>query len=931
MFTSLSPVVIEYAKRKHYESPVCYKQPNYRNTNETDRIIEVLMTKFKVTHNKDESNHDQLLSSFNQDNYEESTMSNPKVTEDQDEKQPTASSTFSVTNFGGIDYNSSQDYGENSGNFDIRQFTSALEESHKPGKYICPACQGANLSIDKNSGAYNCWNDDSAEHRKEIRNKLSPPKKPSSAQSQLKLASVEQIATIDEPTPVETHINKSDESSETLYPYTADESLQVLRKDFYEDIHDKDTGEVVERKKEKSVRPYYTDSEGNVKCGSKNIDFPPYRMDEALTHGADKYVVFVEGEKTVESLRMKGIIAITLQGSKWDAEDMTRRLTRLKHEGQVKGVIVFPDHDEAGDKKARKVIKAANQVGMHSLLVSPKKVWADIPEKGDASDWLDEVQPDRRAALKALMNASYEASENGSTKTKEQLKLENQTRSGGIGQYKSIEEARMDPPYDGRLVADPDKSIERCMAEYISDDWLTETDEFYRYTGKGYYEQLKDSRVRQEISRRLREVWVIKSETVGEETVYYWVITGKKDTESNIKSCFEYAQSVLTDNREFDNTKFICFRNTTVNVETKEDVGHSKENHILTPPLAGDYIPDAECPPVFHAFLKQSYGEHMIPLIRAFTSLLLDPTAPFGNHTVPHLQGQSGSGKGTLLRVWTEMMGESSAQIFDFGILGNPDKVKQYVDGKRLLINPDASGMQLNMQAFYEMVDNGRISVRKLYSSSSESKKLYCRFALASVSPLQFENAGEGAARRITTIPTRTPDENFVYDPYLEDKFDRELSQIVSWAISMNRYERDRWVMTAGEVPEVAEAKQSARISGDSVRSFIDESLRHSSKENSYISKDLLYSAYKVHCAWSGVKPLGKNKFWHHLNSFCSSRLASRSTTTVNGSKGHIPPRFLNAKWTHPSLYTAGQGYSPDCDIAPQHLMPGGLEHLGLQ
>jgi 5S rRNA maturation endonuclease (ribonuclease M5) len=738
---------------------------------------------------------------------------------------------------------------------------------------------------------------------------------------------VEQIATIDGAAPVETHTNRDDESSETLYPYAADESLYVYRKDYYKNIYDNDTGEVVERKKEKSVRPYYRDSEGNEKCGAKQVDFPPYRMDEALTYGADQYVVIVEGEKTVESLRMKGIIAITFQGSKWDESDMTRRFTRLKDEGQVRGVIVFPDHDDAGGKKARKVAKAAKQSGMHSLLVSPEKVWAEMPEKGDASDWLEAVQPDRRTALEALLNASGKVSEKESTKTQKQPKIP--TLGEASREYKSLEEARTDPPDDGRLVHDPEKSLERCMAEYISDDWLTETDEFYRYTGRGYYEQLKDARVRQEISRRLREVWEVRSKHEDGETVYYWANTGKKDTASNIKNCFEYAQSVLTDNREFDNNKFICFRNTTVNVETKEDVGHSKENHILTPPLAGDYIPDAECPPVFHSFLKQSYGEHMIPLIRAFTSLLLDPTAPFGNHTVPHLQGQSGSGKGTLLRVWTEMMGESTGQIFDFGILGNPDKVKQYVDGKRLLINPDASGMQLNMQAFYEMVDNGRISVRKLYSSSSESKKLYCRFALASVSPLQFENAGEGAARRITTIPTRTPDENFVYDPYLEDKLDGELSQIVSWAISMNRYERDRWIMTAGEVPEVAAAKESARISGDSVRSYIDESLRHCSEEDSYIAKDLLYSTYKAHCHWSGVKPLGKNKFWNHLNSFASNRLAPR--TSQDKGKTMIPPRFVNAKFTHPSLYTYDVHSDNHTWINPEHLMPGGLDHLGLQ
>jgi len=866
-------------------------------------------------------------------------MFNPKVTHNketsnQNERQASSSPTI-VADSKEIDQKNSQ----NSGGFDIREFESALEESSKPNKYICPACRNDNLSIDWDSGAYNCWNDDSAEHRKEIRNKLSPPKKPSSSHSQPKLASIEQIATIDDPAPVESLTNKDDGSSETLYPYAADESLYVLRKDFYKDTYDKDTGEVVERKKDKSVRPYHTDSEGNLKCGSKNVDFPPYRMDEALAYGADKYIVFVEGEKTVESLRMKGIIAITLQGSKWDAEDMTRRLTRLKREGQVKGVIVFPDHDEAGDKKARKVIKAAKQSGMHSLLVSPEKVWADMPEKGDASDWLDAVQPDRRDALEALLNASCEASENGSTKIKGELvpgefaadENDGANSKNTYGFYFKKDEALKDLPDDGRLLAYPGRSIERCMAAYLKENWLTETEEFFRYTGEGYYEKLTESRVKQEISSILEEVWELKEFKSGQQKYYRWVISEAYANAKNQKNCFNYSQPVLTNVREFDNSKLICFSNTTINVETKEDVGHSKHNKILTPPLAGDYTPDAECPPVFHAFLKQSFGEKMIPLIRAFTSLLLDPTAPFGDHTVPHLLGQSGSGKGTLLRVWSEMMGESSGQIPNFGILNNPDKIKQYVDGKRLVIAPDTSGMQLDMQSFYELVDNGRMSVRKLHSSETESKKLYCRFAMASTKPLQFEDAGEGAARRITTIPTKVPPEDRIKDPYLDEKVIKELSQIVSWAISMNRYERDRWIMTAGDVPEVAEAKGAARMSGDSVRSFVDESIRHDSKEDAYIAKELLYSAYRAYCSQSGAKPLGKTKFWHHLNSFAPNRLYGKTSTSINGGKLNTPPRFVNAKFTHPSLYTYDERGDNETRVNPEHLLPGGLDHLGLQ
>ena len=924
LFTSNAHVEIQPINL-NFHSLVVEGLPKYWRDNAAEVLTEELRTIFKLTHSEDEHNHDEMVASFTQDDQEESTMSNPKVTENPEEKQPIASSTTIVAN--------PDESGYNSGGFDIRQFAGSLEESEEPDKYICPACGNKNLSINWNTGAYNCWNNDSAEHRKEIRDKLSPPKKP---QSQPELSSIEQIATIDGAAPVETHTNNDDESSETLYPYAADESLYVLRKDFYKDTYDKDTGEVVERKKEKTVKPWHTDSEGNLKCGAKNVDFPPYRMDEALTYGANQYVVIVEGEKTVESLRMKGIIALTFQGSKWDTEDMVRRLTRLKQEGQVRGVIVFPDHDDAGEKKARKVVKAAKQSGMHSLLVSPEEVWAEMPDKGDASDWLDTVQPDRRAALEALLNASYEANEGGNTKTKEQLPFggdgeEKTNTKNTYGFYFHRDDGLKDLPKDGRLIAYPGRSIERCMAEHLKENWLTETEEFYRYTGQGYYEKLTEGRVKQEMSSILEEVWELKEFKSGKKVYYKWVISEAYANAKNQKNCFNYAQPVLTNTRDFDNSKLVCFRNTTINVETKEDVGHSKHNKILTPPLAGDYIPDAECPPVFHAFLKQSFGEKMIPLIRAFTSLLLDPTAPYGDHTVPHLLGQSGSGKGTLLRVWSEMMGESSGQIPNFGILNNPDKIKQYVDGKRLVIAPDTSGMQLDMQSFYELVDNGRMSVRKLHSSETESKKLYCRFALASTKPLQFEDAGEGAARRITTIPTKVPPEDRIKDPYLDEKVIKELSQIVSWAISMNRYERDRWIMTAGDVPEVAEAKSTARMSGDSVRSFVDESLRHDSKEDAYINKELLYTTYRAYCNQSGAKPLGKNKFWHHLKSFAPHRLYGKTSTSTNGAKDHIPPRFVNARFTHPSLYTYDEHGDNNTRTNPEHLMPGGLDHLGLQ
>ncbi|NDD82210.1 MAG: hypothetical protein EBZ53_06590, partial [Verrucomicrobia bacterium] len=58
--------------------------------------------------------------------------------------------------------------------FSILDHLDALTPTGESGKYICPACNGNNLSINKSTGAYSCFSDPSAKHRAEIRNILAP-------------------------------------------------------------------------------------------------------------------------------------------------------------------------------------------------------------------------------------------------------------------------------------------------------------------------------------------------------------------------------------------------------------------------------------------------------------------------------------------------------------------------------------------------------------------------------------------------------------------------------------------------------------------------------------------------------------------------------------------------------------------------------------
>jgi phage/plasmid-associated DNA primase len=65
--------------------------------------------------------------------------------------------------------------------------------------------------------------------------------------------------------------------------------------------------------------------------------------------------------------------------------------------------------------------------------------------------------------------------------------------------------------------------------------------------------------------------------------------------------------------------------------------------HYLTSAIESDYIRDRPCPEVFLNFITSAFGEDQLDAVRAYTSMLIDPTAPYGKFI--HIIGPSGSGK----------------------------------------------------------------------------------------------------------------------------------------------------------------------------------------------------------------------------------------------------------------------------------------------
>lgn len=419
-------------------------------------------------------------------------------------------------------------------------------------------------------------------------------------------------------------------------------------------------------------------------------------------------------------------------------------------------------------------------------------------------------------------------------------------------------------------------------------DWRVIDSSFYRWiVSLGCWKHQPDNRLNTLIADAGDEAYKLKH-----SKEFGWQIQYPYGTNSHKESAFKYCRSRLERPEPLpNNTHLRAFKNCVADMRTGAVMPHDKA-YYLTSVIPYDYTPGRECPEVFRQFIEDSFGADMLPIIRAFTSMFLDPTAPYGR--VPHLIGQSGGGKGTMGRFWNSLYGEDGASSGDFSNLSSAEGRHQYLTGKTIFAVPDAGGYVSGLRAFYELVDNGAMSGRALFNPISYFKPWNVRFWIASVDCLQIENSGDGWARRAYPIPVKA--RTVKPDPDLRLKLEACKADVISWALSMPREERDRILLSPPENERVINLQLDSSLHGDSTKSFVDSCLRPS-PDAGFIPHELLHTWYEVYCKQNGYTPLGIKKFVNHLKTVLPRNHVDRTwTPMVNGKRAKIP-----AHWEHVS------------------------------
>lgn len=375
---------------------------------------------------------------------------------------------------------------------------------------------------------------------------------------------------------------------------------------------------------------------------------------------------------------------------------------------------------------------------------------------------------------------------------------------------------------------------------------------------------------------------VIRKKIRDEASKAYWVgEKGKRGkslgTTSNVNATITWAaDGLFRDVEDIRNDHCLAFRTGVVDTRTGHQSSHSPDFY-LTSAIPYDYTEGAECPEPMQRYIETSFDGNF-DYVRAAISLMLDLTAP---HRFIHLMGQSGSGKGLFIRLLQNLFSPDSQQSANsFEIFKDPDKVYQFVDGRRFIALPDVGEyVDKGLFTFYDLVECSRTAVRRLNESESDSKVYYTRYIVASTKPLKMDNnSSTGFDRRVfplVTIPVAKESQSRT----LELELIEALPDIASWALAMPRGLRDDIIENPTKYSD--RAKQyfvDVAGSTSSTWAFINECLRPADihGRRTPVSVGYLYKCYQAYCSAAMVRPKGLNNWKGEMKEFLPLNVVAR-------------------------------------------------------
>src|SRR4028119_1551744 len=152
--------------------------------------------------------------------------------------------------------------------------------------------------------------------------------------------------------------------------------------------------------RDKTFSQFHIDPDGKKVWTKGDAPWLAYRIGEVvellktIPDGEPIVILMAEGEQNVELARSIRLAALTLQGSNWSDPEIQKMLETLRATGKNISLIIIRDNDDTGAKKAAGVGLVARHLQFPCLVIDPRAMWADIPEKGDIQQFLEAMAAD---------------------------------------------------------------------------------------------------------------------------------------------------------------------------------------------------------------------------------------------------------------------------------------------------------------------------------------------------------------------------------------------------------------------------------------------------------------------------------------------------------------------------------------------------------
>jgi len=397
----------------------------------------------------------------------------------------------------------------------------------------------------------------------------------------------------------------------------------------------------------------------------------------------------------------------------------------------------------------------------------------------------------------------------------------------------------------------------------------------------------------------------------------------KHITAARAKSCTDLAALKLHED-QMDLEEAVAFRNGTYLLGTGELVPHSP-GRKLTWAVDADFADTAECPPTMRRFIASSFGEEWESIIQVVLRYMVDPG--FKCSRIVMILGASGSGKGTMERLIEKLFPSSVVSVITSGFadINHPDKIRQFVSGKRLLAFPDLQGRQVGVGTLYALTDGGKLTGRTLHESDAEDAEPFSgRVVICSTQPPSMDDAGNGMTRRMLVLPTSRP-AGMKPDLDLDEKLKSELGQIVSWALRASRQEVKR-LLAGGDVNGLLrDAATAAEIDMDAVRSFANACLVPR-PSNHLPNETELFKSFQAFCTEQNHRPTSQKTFVSRLAMALPHLRADRRSVAGSNSTRKAPACFFGFGVKEGLIGTSMITHKPM--IYTKHYVQNGYEEL---